>query len=70
MNEDAIKLTQTTREIIAILNAHFNGLDGAFEWLKATNPMLGNVSGVDMIRMGQEEKLLKTIKNLLAGNVA
>lgn len=39
-------------------------------WFFASNPMLGNLKPVDMIRMGRAVKLLKCIESMRDGEIA
>lgn len=39
-------------------------------WFRLKNPLLGNISPNDMIRMGREEKLLRCVRDMIDGNIA
>lgn len=47
---------------------YFEGdLNKTFLWLILKNPLLGNISPRDMIRMGRYEKLISFVQDALAG---
>ena len=53
-----------TETIMNLLNEYFCGDHMRIDrWLKANNPMLGNMSPFDMVRVGRAEKLLAFIQN-------
>ena len=55
--------------LLNLVAGHFGGDAGKTAlWFAAENPMLGNVSPRDMIRMGRYGKLLKFVLNALSGN--
>lgn len=43
-------------------------INKAYKWWHTDNPMLGNVAPVLMVDLGRETKLLKFIKQQIAGN--
>ncbi|SEL95013.1 hypothetical protein SAMN05428989_2961 [Pseudoxanthomonas sp. GM95] len=48
----------------------FNGDVGKTAlWFRASNPMLGDVSPRDMVRLGRHEKLRKSIRSAMASKV-
>jgi len=53
-----------------LVSGFFKGNEArTYNWFRNKNPLLGGVSPADMILLGREEKLLKFIKNSLAGNM-
>jgi antitoxin Xre/MbcA/ParS-like protein len=60
-----------TRTRVAKLLLGFFGDPGKVSlWMSSPNPLLGNVSPEDMIRIGREEKLLRFVENQLRENEA
>lgn len=56
--------------IINLVTEQFNGdLEKAELWFNTKNPLLGNLSPIDMIRFGRYEKLQKFIFNVRSGNL-
>ncbi len=56
--------------IINIVVEQFNGdIKKAELWFNTKNPMLGNMSPIDMIKFGRYEKLQKFIFNARSGNL-
>ena len=53
---------------INLVASHFNDLDKAMLWFQVTNPLLGNMSPKDMIRVGRFKRLLKFIQTALSEN--
>lgn len=59
----------TVIQIIYHLATYFKGdYEKVSLWIKAKNPLLGNISAIDMISTGREKKLLKFIEDCLSGN--
>lgn len=53
-----------------LINEFFKGnKDKALTWWNTSNPLLGDITPVDMVKMGRSLKLLKIIKELIAGNL-
>ena len=67
-----IELKQRFREWATLLNlvaSHFDGdRQRTILWFTIPNPLLGNVTPRDMIRLGRSEKLLKFVINAIAEN--
>lgn len=53
---------------INLVAEHFNNIDKAMLWFQVTNPLLGNMSPKDMIRVGRFKRLLKFIMTALSEN--
>ena len=53
---------------ISLVASFFNDVDKTMLWFQAPNPMLGNVSPRDMIRLGRFKKLFKFIQTALDEN--
>lgn len=53
---------------INLVGTHFNDLDKALLWFQVSNPLLGNMSPKDMIRVGRFKRLLKFIQTALDEN--
>ncbi len=53
-----------TETIMNLLNEYFCGDHMRIDrWLKAKNPMLGNTSPFEMVKMGRADKLLAFVQN-------
>lgn len=67
------ELINRLKEIGNIINLVIEQFDGDTKktvlWFNTKNPMLGNISPIDMIRFGRYEKLQKFIFNARYGNV-
>lgn len=53
-----------------LVSAHFKDDKKSRLWFTVSNPMLGNVAPADMLATGRGSRLLKIIKDMLAGNHA
>jgi hypothetical protein len=53
---------------INLVASHFNDVDKALLWFQVSNPLLGNMSPRDMIRVGRFKRLLKFIQTALDEN--
>ena len=53
---------------INLVGTYFNDLDKAILWFQVSNPLLGNMTPRDMIRVGRFKKLLKFIQTALGEN--
>lgn len=55
--------------IYLLVLSHFNGNEEkAFAWFDAENPLLGNITPIEMIAIGKISKLRKFIEASLRGN--
>lgn len=67
------ELKKRLMEIGNIINLVAEQFDGDINktalWFNTKNPMLGNMSPIDMIRFGRYEKLQKFIFNVRSGNL-
>lgn len=74
--DDAIpeQVRERLEEIANTINMVAEAFDGDIEktvaWFRARNPMLGDVSPKDMIRLGRYERLRKFIINAMSDRVA
>ena len=59
------RLNEIANTINMVANAFGGDLDKTTAWFQASNPMLGDVSPRDMIRLGRYERLRKFIVNAL-----
>lgn len=50
------------------ISAFFNDDEKSALWMETKNPLLGNVSPIDMMVMGRHQKLMDFINNSLEGN--
>ena len=50
---------------INLVASYFNDVDKTILWFKVPNPLLGNISPRDMIRLGRFKKLYKFIQTAL-----
>jgi hypothetical protein len=68
------QVRERLEEIANVMNmvgAEFNGdIDKTVTWFKTRNPMLGDVSPRDMIRLGRYERLRKFIINAMIERTA
>lgn len=66
------ELSDRLREIgviCGLVAEYFKGdIEKTALWFKLKNPLLGDISPRDMIRFGRYQKLVKFIRNALAGN--
>lgn len=53
---------------INLVATYFNNLDRTMLWFQVSNPLLGDMSPRDMIRVGRFKKLQKFIQTALAEN--
>lgn len=53
---------------INLVGTYFNDLEKALLWFQVSNPLLGNMSPRDMIRVGRFKRLLKFIQTALDEN--
>lgn len=53
---------------INLVAGYFNDVDKAILWFQVSNPLLGNMSPRDMIRVGRFKRLLKFIQTALDEN--
>jgi hypothetical protein len=53
---------------INLVASYFNDLDKTMLWFQVSNPLLGDMSPRDMIRVGRFKKLQKFIQTALAEN--
>jgi len=53
---------------INLVGSYFNNLEKALLWFQVSNPLLGNMSPRDMIRVGRFKRLLKFIQTALDEN--
>ena len=53
---------------INLVASYFNNLEKALLWFQVSNPLLGNMSPRDMIRVGRFKRLLKFIQTALDEN--
>ena len=56
-------------EINGIVNSFFKDESKTTQWLNFSNPLLGDVSPMDMVMAGRTEKLKLFIKNQLEGHL-
>lgn len=62
---DPIRLNPTTIEIIVGLHIFFDDYEKICHWLMAKNIELGDMSPIQLIRNGRDEKVLKYINSKL-----
>ena len=55
---------------INLVASYFNDQEKTMLWFQMPNPMLGNVSPKDMIRLGRFKKLYKIIQTAMEENLA
>lgn len=68
--KELIERLQEIAVICALVANFFKGdLDKTALWFQIKNPLLGNISPRDMIRIGRYEKLIKFIYNASSGEV-
>jgi hypothetical protein len=53
---------------IALVDNFFKDTDKTELWFRTPNPLLGNITPIDMIRMGRQRKLLTVIQASLSEN--
>lgn len=53
---------------INLVASHFNDIEKTMLWFQVPNPLLGNMSPKDMIRVGRFKKLFKFIQTALDEN--
>jgi len=54
---------------IGLVHSFFNDENKTMLWFKVPNPLLGDISPRDMIKLGRFKKLLKFIQSALSENV-
>jgi len=65
-----MKDTKTIQKCYDLVNQYFQGnARKVWLWFQYTNPALGHVTPLDMIKVGRATKLLKFIKGQMAGNL-
>ncbi len=53
---------------INLVGSYFDDKEKTILWFKISNPLLGNISPKDMIRIGRYKKLIRFIQNSLSEN--
>ena len=53
---------------INLVASYFKNIDRTMLWFQTPNPLLGNISPADMIKMGRSKKLLQFIQTALEEN--
>lgn len=71
MPEELEQRLQEIAVICELVAEHFKGdLQQTTLWFQINNPLLGNISPRDMIRIGRYQKLIKFIQSALMGDSA
>ena len=68
VEERTVKQSAKIRLLMSYLNGFYGSSKKANKWLEVPNPLLGNVSPKDMIRVGRLDKLIKFVETELAEN--
>jgi hypothetical protein len=69
--KDVLEWLQEIANICALVAEHFNGdIRKTALWFKTKNPLLGNVSPLDMIRHGRYERLRRVVLEPISANTA
>lgn len=50
------------------LTNYFKDLEKVDYWLNTVNPLLGNISPIEMMALGKGKKVFRMIKNSIEGN--
>lgn len=63
-----ISIIQDLANVSHVVNSYFKDEEKTQRWLNSDNPLLGDVSPVEMIFAGRTEKLLDFVKTSLDDN--
>lgn len=61
-------MDKLTIEIVLNVHCFFNDIDKTYAWLKTKNPLLGDLSPLDLIKLGKGRKILKFVINCIDEN--
>ncbi len=68
MPKELLQRLQEIAIVCELVAEYFEGdLEKTTLWFQINNPLLGNISPRDMIRIGRYKKLIKFVQNALAG---